>query len=121
VAARPPEGWPDEKKAAVMAALLEGQSVRSVASKFNVPRSTVGQWRKDLAEPIIDEGQQRELGTLLHEYLTETVLTLIAQTKALRNTEYLLKQGASENAVLHGVMVDKAVRLLEALAPSTAD
>ena len=48
---------PPEKQAAVIAALLEGQSVKAVAEEYNIPRGTVSGWkakvlRGDVATPF---------------------------------------------------------------------
>ena len=51
-------------------------------------------------------------------YLRELLVTTRAQLKVFRDESWLAKQAASEAAVLHGVLTDKAIRLREALAGS---
>lgn len=113
--------YTDDTKAAVMAALLAGQSIREVAKEYNIPRSTVGRWNTKLNEagvPSVPDTKKAEIGDLLVRYLKETLQTLIQQSKFARTVKWLEKQPASELAVLHGVQTDKAIRLLEALSAS---
>ena len=115
--------YSNEQKAAVMAALLAGQSISEVAASYKVPRGTVSGWSRELDRPTIhDDTQKREIGDLLMGYVGELLVTLKAQARFARNEEWLKDQSASEVAVLHGVLADKGIRLLEALAtnPPTA-
>lgn len=102
-----------EVKAAVMAALLQGQSVHEVAKEYSVPRSTVTRWKKEGGRSV--GPQKREIGDLIVEYLRENLETLRSQAVTFRNPKWLERQSAENAAVLHGVMTDKAIRLLEAL------
>lgn len=103
-----------EAKAAVVAALLSGQSIDQVANEYHIPRSTVGRWKK---EGIPASGtQKKEIGDLILEYLEANLITLKKQMVMFGNTEWLAKQNAADIAVLHGVMTDKAIRLLEAMS-----
>lgn len=108
-----------EVKAAVMAALLTGQSVAEVAAEYAIPEGTVKTWRRQLrAENILDQPEKKdEIGELLIDYLRENLITLAAQSIHARDPDWLKKQPASELAVLHGVIADKTVRLLAALEP----
>lgn len=108
--------YSDEQKAAVMAALLAGQSVSQVAKEYKIPEGTVKAWssRTDRAQPVATP-KKAEIGELLVEYLRENLTTLRAQSEAFRDPVWLREQGASELAVLHGVLTDKTVRLLEAM------
>ena len=116
-----PSGKPHsaEVKAAVMSALLTGQSVAEVAAAYEIPAATIKTWRRKLrSENILDEPQKKdELGGLLIDYLRENLTTLAAQSRHARDADWLKKQSASELAVLHGVIADKTVRLLAALEP----
>jgi transposase-like protein len=103
----------EETKAAAMAALLAGQSVGEVAREYTLPPSTVSRWRK---EARAEAGLSDDIGALLLDYLAANLETLQTQAVVFGDTEWLQKQGASELAILHGVMTDKAVRLLEALS-----
>jgi len=116
--------YSDHIKAQALAALLAGQSVAQVAATFGVPTGTLRSWKSrqrngDAVATVATE--KRELiGALLLDYLVSTLDTLKAQQVVFSDTEWLRKQSASEVAVLHGVLVDKAVRLLEGLADDGA-
>lgn len=108
--------YSDETKAQVMAALLAGQSVNEVAERYRIPAGTVKSWRRNSREfHPADPQKGAEIGDLLLGYLRENLVTLKAQVEHFRDPKWLSRQGASELAVLHGVVTDKAIRLLEAL------
>lgn len=104
----------DEVKAAVIAAFLAGSSISQVVSEYNVPKSTAVRWRKE-ALNLSDE-QAEDIGDLLLRYLSTNLETLRSQAETFRNERWLLTQSASDVAVLHGVMADKAIRLMEAMS-----
>ncbi len=112
-----------ETRAAVIAALLTGQGVESVAAEYKVPKETVKSWRARMrkgalkgAEVAPPEPSKRiEIGALLVDYLHANLTTLKQQQVVFSDPVWLAKQEAGELAVLHGVMTDKAIRLLEAL------
>ncbi len=108
-----------EVKAAVMAALLQGQSISSLAKEYNIPKGTISNWKNRPKS----ETQKRdaEIGQLITEYLAENLITLKAQAVFFRNEKWLVKQDASANAVLHGVMADKSIKLLEAFSANDND
>lgn len=112
--AQPRQEHSAETKAAVMAALLVGQSISQVAKAYSIPRGTVGRWSAELE--IERNRKKAEIGELLVEYLKEGLTTLREQVKVFRDETWLKEQSASELAVLHGVIADKQIRLLEALA-----
>jgi len=112
--------YSDEQRAAVMAALLAGQSISEVAEHYHIPEGTIKHWSAvkgsvhgavDLVEPQ----KKAQIGDLILAYLRENLLTLRAQQVFFRDKDWLAKQTASELAVLHGVSTDKAIRLLEAI------
>ena len=107
-----------------MASLLAGQGVMEVASQYNLDASVVSRWKSSIPESqlqviAIKKGERIE--HLLFEYLTETLVTLKEQAIIARERDYVTKQPAGELAVLHGVMADKAVRLLEAAHRATSN
>lgn len=111
--------YSEEQKAAVMAALLSGQSVTHCAKTYRIPRGTVAGWSAELNRDAPVSNEKRvEVGELIVEYLRANLETLKAQTLTFRDPAWLSKQNASELAVLHGVIADKTFRLLEALEPS---
>jgi hypothetical protein len=106
-----------------MAALLAGQSVSEVARQFRLSRNTVKSWRAALGigSPKVDQQKAEEFGDLIGRYLRENLTTLAVQAEQFRDTAWLKAQAASEVAVLHGVLTDKAIRLLEALQSGNED
>lgn len=115
-------GYSDELKAAAMAALLTGQSVSSVAKEYKIPKGTVSSW-KDKAHELANRGgvesdstQKKEIaiGELITIYLETNLDTLRKQAAFFSDERWLSRQSASELAVLHGVLADKAIRILEA-------
>ena len=112
-----------ETKAACIAALLSGQGISQVAEAYKVPEGTVKSWRarmKDGSSTVAKIATQKrdEIGGLLIEYLHANLSTLRSQQTVFSDPVWLEKQEAGELAVLHGVMTDKAIRLLEALGGS---
>ena len=113
--------YSDETKAQVMAALLAGQSVSAAARDYKIPKGTVSSWRKaalDRATGSAVESEATQKGTtlddLLQGYVEANLETLREQSVFFRDGEWLKRQPASELAVLHGVLADKTVRILEA-------
>ena len=96
---------------------MAGQSVASVADEFGVSRNTVQTWRRDLRNTnIVHQPEKKaELGELVADYLAEILETLTAQSRFARDPEWLGRQNAADLAILHGVLNDKAVRILAAL------
>ncbi len=121
--------YSDEMKAGAMAALLAGQSVSKVAEEYKIPRGTVGRWSSELRRSLRGPGEtfdtEKEktdrVGELLIEYLQTNLETLQAQSEVFRDREWIEDQSAGEMAVLHGVLCDKTIRLLEALAHRSSE
>lgn len=102
-----------------MAALLAGQSVNSVAAEYNIPLGTVKSWRaRTKTVAGVDPQKKAEVGDLLLEYLRANLAALKVQAEQFADKSWLKTQDASDLAVLHGVMTDKAVRLMEAFGRS---
>ena len=109
--------YSDETKAAVMAALLQGQSINQVAKDWDIPEGTIKYWKGKAKASVGNvDPQKKEIGDLLVSYLLTSLETLEAQVRMFKNEDWLRKQNAADVAVLHGVITDKAIRLLEALA-----
>ena len=107
--------YTDETKAQVMAALLAGQSVNAVAREYKIPKGTGSSWRiRDVPGVAKDATQKTALDDLLFAYVQQSLLTLTTQVEFFRDKDWIRKQSASELAILHGVVTDKAIRLLEA-------
>lgn len=98
-----------------MAALLTGQSITSAAKQYNIPVGTLKYWRaKNEAFNQVDPQKRDEISERLHAYLIGALGALAVQTKVFSDEAWLKKQPAHELAVLHGVLADKGIRLLEA-------
>ena len=114
--------YSDNIKAQAIAALLAGQSYTEVARAFNVPVGTLKSWKSrdvagvDAGDATSATAKKERIGALLLDYLVTTLETLKAQQVVFADAEWLKKQSASEVAILHGVLADKTIRLLEALA-----
>ncbi len=105
-------------KAQVLAALLAGQGAEKIAQQYLIPVGTVRGWKaKAKADDGVVTQKKEEIGELLLGYLAVSLATLTKQAEFFADETWLRKQDASSVAVLHGVLADKAVRLLEALAP----
>jgi len=111
--------YKDETRAAVMAALLTGQSVSSIAREYDIPKGTVSNWKRNTGGTIKRTQKTEHIGELLIKYLQSNLEALSAQAEQFKDREWLKKQTASDAAVLHGVMTDKAIRLLEALSKTS--
>lgn len=108
-----------ETKAAVLSALLTGQAVSDVAERYNIPQSTVRYWQAKMQNIAdVPDDEREKIGILLLNYLIATLETLKIQSMVFRDEEWLRDQDAPGLAVLHGVITDKAIRLLEALQPN---
>lgn len=109
--------YSNETKAAVMAALLAGQSVPEIAEKYNIPESTIKNWKYRKVS-LVEPKKKEEIGDLLFDYLRTMLGTLKIQAEHFRDKAWLTEQNAADLAVLHGVGADKTIRLLEALGRS---
>lgn len=113
----------EEIQAQVMAALLAGQGVTEVATQYNLDKSIVSRWRKSIPHDKLQRiatKKGEEIEDLLFDYLRQILRTLRAQAEIVSEREYVTKQPAGEIAVLHGVMADKGIRLLEAAERANA-
>lgn len=100
-----------------MAALLAGQGVTEVATQYNLDKSVVSRWRSAIPDEklqLVAIKKSEQIETLLFQYLIQTLTTLREQAEIVSEREYIIKQPADSLAVLHGVMADKSIRLLEA-------
>lgn len=111
--------YSEETKAAVMAALLAGQTIAQVASEYRIPVGTVNAWSARAHQvPVVSAvGDRRErIGDLILSNLETLMIAVEEIVKSVSaDKEWLRRQSASEVAVLVGVFADKAYRILEAL------
>jgi transposase-like protein len=113
--------YSDAEKAAAMAALMAGQSLDAVAREYKIPKSTLDSWRNPRRPKRFETEKESEIGDLLIDYLRANLRALKAQAEVFTDPDWLAQQGAHEAAVLHGVMTDKAVRLIEAFSAHDSD
>lgn len=110
-----------EERAAVLAALLAGESVSSVARKYRIPKGTVSAWQQRQVEPIRDgvatvaTQKKDEFAELIVRLLDADLRGLIAVSELMADREWLRTQDAAALATLKGVSYDKVFKLLEAL------
>lgn len=105
-----------------MAALLAGQSVTHVAEQYNIPKSVVSGWKNTLGGAEFEQVRTEKgarIEALLFDYLGANLTALKAQANVATDEAYLKRFPPQQLAVLHGVMADKSVRLLEALTGVT--
>jgi transposase-like protein len=116
-------GYSPEVKAAVMAALLAGQSIRQVAKEYNVPKSTVAAWGKEAVNyvPDVPDAKKERVGELLIDLLIAKLESQIAMSQHAGDKQWLKTQDASAVAMLLGVSDDKLIRLLEKLESAGSD
>ena len=111
-----------EIKAQVMAQLVAGQlTISEAAVKYKIPESTIKTWSSQRGTVEAVGQEKKEIGELLVGYLRENLETLKAQAKFFRTEDWLKQQDASGAAILHGVLTDKTVRLLEALGGASLE
>lgn len=108
-----------ETKAAVIAALLGGQSISKVAKDYDIPSGTINSWntrhnKEENLTNATNASQKKEISDLIIELLETHLRAAIGIANAI-DPSYIKKQSASEVAVLLGVINDKAFRMLEAL------
>jgi hypothetical protein len=109
---------PDSKRAAVMAALLAGQSVNKVAEDYKMPKSSVSRLKalipaEQLEQVGIQKGEQ--IADLIAQNLEASFRAIHNILQQTENAEWLNKQPADELATLLGVTSDKVFRVLEAI------
>jgi transposase len=108
-------------RAAVVAALLAGQSVSQVAKEYKLPKGTVSNWKHRKADGLLrgtsESGTQKrnDVSDLLLDLVQANLRGLIAGAGLLQDETWLRTQNAADLAVLFGVTFDKTARLLEAL------
>lgn len=108
-----------------MAALLSGQGVEEVAKQYNLHEASVRNWKRQIPADTLTslnakkqedaENRADELQILLNDYLKANLRALTAQCNVLGDENYIRKYPPQQTAVLHGVMADKAARMVEAV------
>ena len=102
-----------EIRAQVIADLIAGGSVLSVAKLHGIPEATVRYWKNNTPNVAHLRDEKRdELGALIYELLTENIRGLIAIAGLARDPEWARRQNADGLAIFAGVHYDKAVSIL---------
>jgi transposase-like protein len=112
---------PDNVRAQIIAALLQGQGVTETANQYKVDKATVSRLKRtipaDRLQQVATE-KRADFENLIAEYVAEGLAALTAQLRVIGRPEYIQKQDAASLATLHGVVNDKIVRLLAAFQPA---
>jgi transposase-like protein len=106
--------YSEELRAAALAdVILLGPG--ATAAKYGIPRSTLSTWQQQfdiVHDPTVKKSR---IEALAATYLEASLQALTAQAHVASDPDYIDRQPAEGLAILHGVMADKSVRLLEAL------
>lgn len=108
----------DDTQAQVKALLLAGEGVMEVARQLNIDHSSVSRIKSSLGPDELHELARKKGDTienLVVDYLVTNLKTLRTQAEIAGERAYIEKQPAGELSLLHGVMSDKSIRLLEAI------
>lgn len=103
----------EERAAALADVLIIGQG--ATAAKYDIPRSTLATWQQKYEIVQNSTLKKGRIGALAASYLEANLQALTAQAYVASQPDYINRQSAENLAVLHGVMADKSIRLLEAL------
>ena len=113
----------EELKAAVLADCML-LSPATVAAKYGLKANTVRGWKAQEcttaltiveSDPIAIAQKKQRITALMLEYLEANLNALVAQAYVSADPTYINRQPAGELAILHGVLADKSIRLLDAL------
>lgn len=104
-----------------MAALLAGQSISETAKQYDLDMSVVSRWASSSQLQAVASKKESDIGELVANYLRELLVTLSVQAEHCRSKPWLEKQPADQLAVNHGVLADKAFRILGAAERAAAN
>lgn len=116
-----------ELRAAVVAALLAGQGVSSVAKQYEVNKSVVSRWRAQMAQESLQQvatQKVEEFSELVADALKSILQSLKVSADKIRSDEgwkWIQENSPAEFATLIGVLTDKGFRLLEAAEYSSEE
>jgi transposase-like protein len=115
-----PKGRPHSAKVkgAAIASLLTGDTVSEVATKHGLDKSVVSRWKAripkgELQRVATKKGEQ--IDCKIFECAKSNLESLTAQAKTTGDPEWIRQQSAKDLALLHGVMFDKSLRILDAV------
>jgi hypothetical protein len=110
--------WSDETKAAAIADLAAGMTVKDVAKKYDMPRSTAGALTPSSKAGALKIQKIMDLQDLEAMFRHQLALNFAAQEAILRqftNAEWLAKQSASDVIGSYATLFTKGGKLLGAL------
>lgn len=116
--------YSDQVKASVLAALLSGQSLRSVEQQYGVSRRTISAWRDAAHLTGTELGlpqKKQAIGEQVYALMEESIETLRAQARVTSDPVWIKQQSAADLAIYFGVLSDKCFRLLAAFRPGTGE
>jgi transposase-like protein len=109
---------PDEVRAQVIAALLQGQGVSQVAEAYKIPKSSVSRLKNEIPQDELHKvvsKKRAEISDRIAEFLDEGFDAIRNSLRVTQDNAWLTKQSASELATFVGVTSDKIFRILEAI------
>ena len=108
-----------EVKAAVMTALLTGQTVSWVAKEYKIPRSTIRSWKYRIGGVAKSSPQKKTaIADKLVDLINVQLDTLIKQYEVMADPAWIKQQSAADMGVFTGITLDKNIRMLEAFERS---
>jgi regulator of protease activity HflC (stomatin/prohibitin superfamily) len=108
----------DATRAAVMAALLEGQAITKVAADYKIDKASVSRLRKAIPKEHLQQVATKkdiDIASKIVEHLDASFQALKNILAVTNDTTWLNKQNASDLATFSGVTADKVFRVLEAI------
>jgi len=130
---------PDAIKAKGIALLLAGGTIGGVAKELGLSKGTVQRWHDSLKNaasdsrmhtentaiqvqtPTVSDGrmhtvhtQKKSIAERVFNLLDAQLETLTVQQAHFQDKTWLNRQSAADMAMLHGVLSDKALRMMEA-------
>lgn len=119
-AKKPQKIHPVEVRWAVIAAILAGETQQRIAEMFDIDQSTVSRWKSNIREELAKMSQEQRDQIEINIFITiiKTQHAIQAQLNVFSDPQWLKRQTAAELGILHGILHDKSIRLLEAIAPA---
>lgn len=116
-------GHPVAVRWAVLAALLAGETQERIAQLFDIDQSTVSRWKKNIREELGKLAQEQREQIELNIFITilKTQHAIQSQLDVFTDPQWIKRQSAEELGILHGILHDKSIRLLEALVPAESN
>lgn len=109
---------PDEVRAQVIGALLQGQGVTQIAKDYKIDKATVSRLKKEIPEDDLQQlatKKKVDIAERISEFLDEGFNAIRNSLRITEDNAWLSKQSASELATFIGVTSDKIFRVLEAI------